>query len=110
MADKYVNLPLFSDADYEYAVALEGVSYVLRFIFNERMQLYTLNLYDANRNPIVLGEALVPSYPLFFDYALLPLSGYFYMEERANIISEAYKVYPDRVDLYYNFYYIYSTG
>ena len=110
MADKYVNLSLFSDADYEYAVALEGVSYVLRFIFNERMQLYTINLYDADRNPIVLGEALVPSYPLFFDYALLPLSGYFYMEERANIISEAYKVYPDRVDLYYNFYYIYSTG
>ena len=110
MAEKYVNLPLFSDSDYEYSIALQGLSYILRFIYIERMQLYTLNLYDADNNPIVIGEALVPNYPLFFDYAILPLSGYFYMSEKANIDGESYKIYPDRVDQYYNLRYIYDDG
>lgn len=108
MVDKYVALPLFSDADYEYSIALQGDSYILRFIYNERMQLYTISLYDADRNPIVLGEALVPNYPMFFEYAIYPLTGYFFMEEKASIISEPYKVYPDSVDQYYSLYYIYS--
>lgn len=109
MAEKYVNLPLFSDAEYEYSIALQGLSYILRFIYNERMKLYTLNLYDADRNPIVLGEALVPSYPIFFDYAISPLSGYFYLSEKANVQSEPYKIYPDKLATHYNFYYIYDT-
>lgn len=110
MAERYVNLPLFSDADYEYSLALEGLSYILRFIYIERMQMYTINLYDADNNPIVLGEALVPNYPLFFDYAILPLSGYFYMSEKSNIDSEPYKKYPERLDQYYDFRYIYDNG
>ena len=108
MAEKYVSLPLFSDADYEYSIALQGDSYILRFIYNERMKLYTISLYDADRNTIVLGEALVPNYPIFFDYAILPLTGYFYMEEKASIVAEAYKVYPDKLDQYYRLYYIYD--
>lgn len=110
MAEKYVSLPLFSDPDYEYSIALQGNSYILRFIYNERMQRYTLSLYDADRNPIVLGEALVPSYPLFFDYAILPLTGYFYLEENSLMVSEAYKVYPDSLDQYYSMFYIYDDG
>lgn len=108
MVDKYVNLPLFADADYEYSIALQEDSYVLRFIYNERMKLYTINLYDADSNPIIVGEALVPNYPIFFEYALYPLTGYFWMEEKATIISEPYKVYPDNINEYYNFFYIWS--
>lgn len=108
MADKYVSLPLFSDPDYEYGIALQGNSYILRFIYNERMKMYTFSLYDAEGLPIVTGEALVPSYPMFFDYTLFPLTGYFYLSEIANIETEPYKRYPDRLDKYYNFYYIYS--
>lgn len=110
MAEKYVSLPLFSDADYEYSIALQGDSYILRFIYNERMQLYTISLYDADNNPIIIGEALVPSYPIFLEYAIYPLTGYFYMEEKANILSEPYKVYPDQIDQYYWLYYIYDDG
>lgn len=108
MTDKYVRLPLFSDPDYEYGIALQGESYVLRFTYNERLQLYTLSLLDADSNPIIVGQALVPSYPLFFDYAIYPLTGYFYLEEISNIESEAYKRYPDRIDQYYRFYYVYT--
>lgn len=110
MAKKYVSLPLFSDAYYEYGIALQGESYVLRFIYNERMKLYTISLLSADLVPIVMGEALVPSYPMFFEYALYPLTGYFYMYEKANIISEPYKVYPENINEYYELVYVYDDG
>lgn len=103
----YVSLNLFDEPFYEYAVALEGNSYVLQFIYNERAQLYNFNLYDAERNPIVLGEMLVPTYPLFADYVIPNLTGYFYLQEKATIISEPYKTYPDSLAQYYDFFYIY---
>lgn len=108
MADKYISLPLFADPVYEYGVALQGDSYILEFIYNERLELYTLNLYDADRNAIILGEALLPHYPMFLEYAIFPLTGYFYMYEKANILSEPYKVYPDKINEYYEFSYVYS--
>lgn len=109
MAEKYVALPLFSDAEYEYTVALQGDSYTLRFTYNERMKLYTISLLSADLVPIVMGEALVPSYPMFFEYALYPLTGYFYMYEKANIISEPYKVYPENINEYYELVYVYES-
>lgn len=110
MAKKYVSLPLFSDAYYEYGIALQGESYVLRFIYNERMKLYTISLLSADLVPIVMGEALVPNYPMFFEYAIRPLTGYFYMYEKANILSEAYKVYPENINEYYELVYIFDDG
>lgn len=109
MADAYITLPLYPDADYNYAVNLQGNSYILDFKYNERAQLYYLSLYTADNVPLVTGEALVPVYPLMKDYALNTLTGFFWMEEKANIISEPYKVYPDKIDEYYNLFYVYQT-
>lgn len=108
MVDKYISLPLFADPYYSYPIALQGNSYILEFIYNERSQLYSLSLFDSESNPIVLGEALVPNYPIFKDYAIFPLTGFFWMEEKADIISEPYKIYSDSLDQYYNLYYLYS--
>jgi len=108
MVDKYISLPLFADPYYSYPIALQGSSYILEFIYNERTQLYSLSLFDSESNPIVVGEALVPNYPIFKDYAIFPLTGFFWMEEKADIISEPYKAYPDSLDQYYNLYYLYS--
>lgn len=105
MANNYLKLPLFSDADYNYSVNLQGNSYILDFKYNERAAMYFLSLYTADDVPIVEGHALVPTYPIFLDYSLFPLTGYFWMEEKAAIISEPYKAYPDKIDEYYNFYY-----
>lgn len=99
---------MFADAYYSYPIALQSNSYILEFIYNERTQLYSLSLFDSESNPIVLGEALVPNYPIFKDYAIFPLTGFFWMEEKADIISEPYKAYPDSLDQYYNLYYLYS--
>lgn len=109
MTDHYLSLPLYSDADYNYAVNLQGNSYTLDFKYNERSGLYFLSLLTAENTPIALSMALVPTYPIAQDYAISPLTGFFWMEEKANIISEPYKTYPDKVSEYYNFFYIWST-
>lgn len=109
MALNYVSLPLYPDSFYNYSVTLEGNSYIPEFTYSERMGLYTFSLYDAERNPLITGEALVPSYPMFREYALPDLSGWFWMEEISTIISEPYKTYPDKIDQYYLFYYVWET-
>lgn len=102
-----VILPLYPDPYYTYSLALQGVSYNLEFIYNERSQLYYLNLLDSTSSPIVMGVALVPSYPIILDYPLQPLTGWFWLEENATNIAEPYKTYPDKIDQYYNFKYSY---
>lgn len=109
MTDYYISLPLYSDPDYNYAVNLQGNSYILDFKYNERAGLYFISLYTAENVPLVLGDALVPTFPIMKDYALNTLTGFFWMEEKASIISEPYKAYPDKIDQYYNLFYIYST-
>lgn len=108
MADHYVSMPLFPENYYTYTIAFQGNSYILDFTYNERAKLYFIDLYDADNNPIVLGEALVPNYPIFKDYAIYPLTGFIWMEEKGDIISEPYKKYPEFIDQYYNLFYIYT--
>ena len=110
MAKKYVSLPLFPDAFYDYGIALQGQSYTLRFTYNERMKLYTIDLLSSDLTPIILGKPLIPNYPILLDYAIFPLTGYFYMYEKANIISEPYKEYPEYIDQYYQLTYIFDDG
>lgn len=110
MALQYVSLPLFPDPFYEYSISLQGVSLIFRFTYSDRSEAYFIDLLDQDNNPIVMGERLVPGYPLFKDYALFPLTGWIWMEEIAEIISEPYKVYPDKIDEYYLMWYVYDDG
>lgn len=105
MAQTYVALPLYPDAYYTYSIALEGNSYVFEFVYNERMQLYTFSLLDAENTPIIQGEALVPYYPMLIDYALPDLTGFMWMELKSQMNPESYKMYPDKIDQYYNMWY-----
>lgn len=109
MTDHFVSLPLYNDPDYNYTVNLQGNSYTLDFKYNERVGLYYLSLYTADNIPVAVGVGLVPLYPIMQDLALNRLTGFFWMEEKANIISEPYKVYPDKINEYYNFYYLYQS-
>lgn len=109
MAERYVSLVLSDEPFYEYSVSLEGNSYILQFLYNERAQLYFLSLFTAEREPVVLGEALVPSYPIFIDYALPALTGYFYLQENATIVSEPYKTFPDKISEYYTLFYMFEV-
>lgn len=103
---KYVRIPLSADPFYELSIALEGNSYIIEFVYNERAQLYFINLYNSDREAIVLGQALVPKYPIFLDYNLPNPSGYFDLVKKATLISEPYKTYPDSIHQYYDLVYI----
>lgn len=104
----YVALPLFDEPFYTFSISLEGDSYNLEFVYNERSSKYFINLYDADNIPLVLGEALVPSHRIMENYPLLNLTGFFWLEEKSDRTSEPYKQYPDKLNQYYNFYYIYE--
>lgn len=109
MATKYIDIPLINYPIFDLSVSLEGNSYIVEFIYNSRMKLYTISLYDAARNPIVVGEALVPEYPIFFDYALSDLTGYFFLTKKEEIQSQPYKEYPEAINQFYDLVYVYRT-
>jgi hypothetical protein len=109
MKISYVSLPLYSDANYKYTVSLEGNSYTLQFIYNERAKLYFLYLYDSEGKPLVQCEAVVPEYPILSNYNIKNLSGFFWLSNVANTNVQPYKTYPDKINQYYTFAYYYET-
>lgn len=108
MAIRYVTIPLSDDTFYGMAIALEGVSYSIDINYNERSELYYLSLYDADRNPLVLGVGLVPSYPITVDYRISNLTGFFWMFANSSATSEPYKDFPDKISQYYTLIYAYE--
>lgn len=109
MTNNYVDIPLQDSPFYELSIALEGNSYIIEFVYNERAQLYFMNLYNSDREAIVLGQALIPEYPIFLDYNLANLSGFFWMLKKATLVSEPYKTYPDSIHQYYDLIYVIPT-
>jgi hypothetical protein len=108
MANIYVDLLLDDSPLYDYSVSLEGNSYIVEMQFNERTQLYHMSLYDADRNPVVLGAGLVPGYPIMYDYALPNLTGFFLLIQKGTLQAEPYKTFPDKLDQYYSLVYTYT--
>lgn len=110
MAARYVDLPLFDDPYYEYTVALEENSYIMEFLYNSRMELYTLKLKTEDDVTLFSGVAVVPLYPIGADYAIENLSGTFLLLPKSeNILSEAYKEYPNKISQYYDLVYVYEV-
>ena len=109
MANNYVSIPLDPSSFYGLSISLEGNSYNIDFTYNERAELYFISLFDADNNPIVTGEALVPEYPIFLDYFLPNLTGYFWLARKGTLTGEPYKEFPDKISEYYNLFYIYVT-
>ena len=108
MANIYVDLLLDDSPIYEYSVSLEGNSYIIEIVYNERSQLYFMSLYDADRNPIVLGASLVPGYPIMYDYALPNLTGFFLLIQKGELKAQPYKEFPDKLKQYYSLVYTYT--
>jgi hypothetical protein len=108
MAIQYVNLPLYDEEDYFYYVPLERTSYKLRIYYNSRIQGWILDLMEGNDEPIVMGMALVPNYPIAGDY-LTSLTGFFWLEaigaEKNETIINPYELWK-----YYRLFYIYEDG
>lgn len=110
MTVQYVPLPLFTDADYSYSIALEGEAFIFRAYYNERATQWFFDLNFEDGTPLVLGVGLVPSYIIGLDYVLTPITGYIWLEPIGTINTEKYKEFPFELSEYYKCFYIYDDG
>lgn len=101
-----VSIKLFDSPFYEQSVTLEDQSYILQFQYVERLQLYLLSIFTPDRVPVLRGLGLTPNYPMIQDYAIPGLTGYFIMLPVASENNEAYKLYPDKINEYYELHYV----
>lgn len=59
-----VVIPVKNDPSHEFSIVLDGVSYVLRFIWNTRFEYWAMNISDRDGNSIVDGIRVVSDYGL----------------------------------------------
>lgn len=110
MAAKYVEVPLYPDTFYTYSMSLEGTTYVLEFLYVEKLGLYLMSIFTSNREPLVRGVGVVPEYPIMGQYSVPGLSGFFLLINKAEEENEPYKRYPDKISEYYDMVYVYDDG
>ena len=110
MATKIVSLPLFDEVDYKYSITLEGEYYSFRFIYNEYMEMYTLQISDVKNGVLISGVGVVANYPMLADYVIGNLSGALLMSPKSDKDIEFYKLYPSNLSEYYILSYIYDDS
>lgn len=101
----YVSLPLYSDADYQYEVSLEGNYYTLRLIYSERDEGWFFEMRDGENSMLVAGERLVPLYPVNLYYNIPELTGFLWLEPIGESVNETVDN-PFALSQYYRLYYI----
>lgn len=105
----YAEIPLFDSSNYSFNAPLDGTSYEIWLYYNERMEQWIFNLLDIEGNPIVMGQGVVVQYPIFLDYNIQDLRGYFWFEPIGKDQNETI-TNPFELKKYYNLYYIYDDG
>lgn len=58
-----------SGVPFELKAALNGVTFLLRFVYNVRCKYWTMHVLDASNNPILMGVRCVINYPLLIRSA-----------------------------------------
>lgn len=106
----YTTVPLYDEPDYSFNINLGGTSYFVRFIYNEQMKLYTINLYEYDKTPIVEGVGLVPNYPILTQLNHSNWNGFFYLATVAEQDKEYYLEYPQNLSRYYELRFYYNDN
>ena len=109
MAIRTLKLPLFRQPVYNYNVRLGDASIKLRFAYNERVKQWQLDVSHSDGTPLVVGQAVVASYPMMLDYSLKGINGYFEFRPigmaQNETISNPYEIWK-----YYELFYVYDDG
>lgn len=105
MADVYC--PLYGDAYYSYDIDLEDEAYTLTFRWNSRMELYVMDIEDAEEDVVIQGVVLVPMFPLIGQYVVEGLTGDFFLVPVDT--TDPYQPIPDPRNTYKSHYLVYST-
>lgn len=102
-----IEMPLYTDLKYRYGMALEGQSFQFTFYWNTRCSQWHMDIRLENQDPVLLGYALVPQYPMLVDYNLedIGLTGYFLLlpvnATISNKITEESSIMPEFFSLFY---------
>ena len=110
MAIKYLRLPLYNDTFYSYSVNLEGNKFQIKLLFLERPSTWIITLKDSEQRTLVSGQRLTPDTPLFGDYRLENLSGFFLFTPPSGNDPEDVEQNIQRPKDFFNLYYVYDDG
>ena len=105
MTWKNILLPLYTEEDFSYSVAIEGNSYDLRIYYNRRMSKWFMDLLRDDGQELLMGSALHSYFPISADYNLPNLSGFFWLQPKGDGVDEA-TLNPSNLSEYYNFFYM----
>lgn len=111
MTTNFVELPLYPELTYRYSLSLEGRSWQFKFYWVDRAKQWHIDIRQEDQNPVILGYALVPQYPILEDVPLelYGLNGYFTLMPVniavASLITQESSVMPE----FFKLYYVYET-
>lgn len=63
-----VTITMYDTASFSESVTLDGNEYRLRFYWNTRGQFWSMDIADANNNPLVSGVKLIANFPLLIQH------------------------------------------
>ncbi|UQD52303.1 hypothetical protein C0971_09990 [Bacillus methanolicus] len=86
----------------QFEIDLANETFILEFNYNQTYDFFTVDLYDSNMNPIILGEKLVLNIPLWSDSAdiRLPAPSLVPMDEAGKEKRITYDNFGETVFLY----------
>ena len=101
-------IPLLSQTTDQFLnIELDLNPYILRVLWNERGQFFTLSIYTAEEVPILIGIKMVKNYSLIkrFKNTLLPPGDFYFIQENGKADRPLY----DDLEKNFNLYYVSNT-
>lgn len=102
-----IELPLFSDEDFSYTTTLQGDTYSLRCYYNRRMQQWFFEVSTEDGEGVISGIGLHPYFPIASDYALLKLTGMFWLQPKGEGFDQSISN-PESLSEYYQLFYMWE--
>lgn len=81
-----IELPLYSDIYYTFTTILEQKTFNIEIQFVSFSESWNISILDEDQEPVLMNQALVPSYPIDLPYAA-GVEGFLFLEpiaENAN--------------------------
>ena len=63
-------IPFKEASQWQEQIELEGVQYIFNFTWNALNEFWTMDIYNRDEEPLILGIKIVPNYPLLQPYTV----------------------------------------